>query len=78
MWMITLNNMSQQQMQKTSTYEEKKSVLLTEILRVQITKWKKLIKKSLYKASTKQQQWVRENHNHKKHEKINWKECINK
>ena len=32
----------------------------------------------MYKAFTKWQQWVRENHNHKKHEKINWKKCINK
>ena len=56
MWIITLNNMLQQQMQKTSTHEEKKSVLFTEILRVQITKWKKLIKKiiiwSIYKMMT--------------------------
>ena len=35
-------------------------------------------KKSLYRVFTKQQQWVKENHNHKKHEKINWKECTDK
>ena len=35
-------------------------------------KWSK---KSLYEALAEWWQWVRENHNHKKHEKIEWKEC---
>ena len=39
---------------------------------------KKWSRESLYEASIKRWQWVWENHNHKKHDKINWKECTNK
>ena len=65
-------------MQETSMHEEKKSILLTKILKIQIKNEKNWSKKSLYEASTKQWRWVRENYNHKKHEKINWKKYTDK
>ena len=37
-------------------------------------KWSK---KSLYEVSIKKQQWIQENYNHRKHEKIlNWKKYL--
>ena len=73
-WITCYNNECQEhyQMKKQNQYYSRKS---WDYISQDKKKWSK---KSLYKISAEKQQWIKENHNHKKHDKINWKECINK